>query len=210
MPDHHVDVIDLGLTVGQAIDRGLMTEGFTRKQSLPEWMPERLTDAELEWFIGEERRRGYGKPSHWACRRVELNAMTDPELVAFVEEGLVRHGATAKVVPPAERIDSYAAACLEGELVEKVKNRIAELVSAGRIARKVAREFRDDGLTAVDRDVDVVEWLEDHRAKCWRVATNGTVVGNVAEKADAIDRRIDALITEAWGEGIATNEGDDQ
>ena len=35
MPDHNIKVIDLGLTVPQAIDHGLETEHFTRKVALP-------------------------------------------------------------------------------------------------------------------------------------------------------------------------------
>ena len=35
MPDHNVEVIDLGLTVSQAIEEGLETEEFTRRKRLP-------------------------------------------------------------------------------------------------------------------------------------------------------------------------------
>ena len=60
MPDHNIEVIDLGLTVPQAIEHGLETESFTRKKELP-------TDLELdaaarEWFTGEVIRGEDGEP----------------------------------------------------------------------------------------------------------------------------------------------------
>ena len=35
MPDHNIEIIDLGLTVPQAIEEGLETERFTRKKNCP-------------------------------------------------------------------------------------------------------------------------------------------------------------------------------
>ena len=51
MPDHNIDVIDLGLTVPQAIEHGLETEKFTREGELPADLE--LDDDAHEWFTGE-------------------------------------------------------------------------------------------------------------------------------------------------------------
>ena len=51
MPDHNIDVIDLGLTVPQAIEYGLETEKFTRKKELPADLE--LDEDALEWFTGD-------------------------------------------------------------------------------------------------------------------------------------------------------------
>ena len=61
MPNHNVDVIDLGLTVPQAIEYGLETEKFTRRKALP--VDLELDDDALEWFTGEPIHAGYGKPA---------------------------------------------------------------------------------------------------------------------------------------------------
>ena len=97
MPHHTVDVIDLGLTVPHAIEYELETEKFTRKKELPADL-ELDADA-LEWFTGEPIQAGYGK-RHYECRRCELNAFSSDGLAEFIETGLQRHGATAKLVPP--------------------------------------------------------------------------------------------------------------
>ena len=95
MPDHNIDVIDLGLTVPQAIEYGLETEQFTRRKALPADLE--LDDAALERFTGTPIDAGYGKP-HYECTRCELNAFSADELAEFIEAGLQRHDATTKLV----------------------------------------------------------------------------------------------------------------
>ena len=56
MPDHNIEVIDLGLTVPQAIEHELETERFTRKVDLPADLD--LDEDALEWFTGEPIRAG--------------------------------------------------------------------------------------------------------------------------------------------------------
>jgi hypothetical protein len=100
MPDYQVEVIDLGLTVADALGQAnveegqrviaepLPTEVFTRSQALPRWMRDRLTDQERAWFEGRRLPREPGKPQQWACTRVELNALSAPQLIRFIEAGL--------------------------------------------------------------------------------------------------------------------------
>ena len=59
MPDHDIEIIDLGLTVPQAIEHELETEQFTRKKELPADLE--LDEDALEWFTGEPMQAGYGK-----------------------------------------------------------------------------------------------------------------------------------------------------
>jgi hypothetical protein len=99
MPEHRVDVIDLGLTVPQAIEYGLETETFIRRKALPADLV--LDDDAEEWFTGEEVKSGY------LCKRCELNAFGADELAAFIEAGLEAHGAATKLVPPTNVLDGY-------------------------------------------------------------------------------------------------------
>jgi len=82
MPNHSVDIIDLGLTVPQVIELGLETEKFTRRKELP--VDLELDEDALEWFTGEPIPVGYGK-YHYECRRCELNAFSSDELAEFIE-----------------------------------------------------------------------------------------------------------------------------
>ena len=81
MPGHAVQVIDLGLSLETALDLGLETETFTRRQALPEGLV--LTEREQTYFGGT--RVGH---KQWRCHRVELNALTAPQLIALITQGL--------------------------------------------------------------------------------------------------------------------------
>ena len=92
MPDHNIAVIDLGLTVPQAIAEGLETESFTRRKELPTDLE--LDPAARQWFTGEVIRGEDGEPvlhkgkTQYATTRCELNAFSSDELAEFIEAGL--------------------------------------------------------------------------------------------------------------------------
>ena len=58
------------------------------------------------------------------CQRVELNAMTSPQLVEFVERKLIEHG-IAKVVPADEVIAAHARRLIERTLTKKAIDEMA-------------------------------------------------------------------------------------
>src|SRR5215216_6442836 len=114
MPDYSVDVIDLGLTVTQALARRLEPEEHTRKKEIDGDLVEELLKEEplaLRYFTGNKEyvyKDGKLKPIWTRCRRFELDKMTAPEAVALSEEGLSREGVFGKVVPPAEELPDLA------------------------------------------------------------------------------------------------------
>jgi hypothetical protein len=52
MPNHDIEIVDLGLSVGDAVRLGLGTEVFTREPALSRGPRPRLDDLELVWFSG--------------------------------------------------------------------------------------------------------------------------------------------------------------
>jgi DNA topoisomerase VI subunit B len=200
MPDYSVEVIDLGLTVGDAIDRGLSPEGFTRQKALPGNVE--FTDLELEWFTGtpsaHKTVNGERVPKEWVAQRVELNAFSAPGLIAYIEEGLARHGATGKVIPPQERIDRQAAGDLEQQLIEMVDEEIVKRLHPARIARQLIEE-RGDELVGVDLAA-VEAKLNERTEMSWRGAVDEIVGGKIGyHNADGeITARIGELIGNAW------------
>ena len=81
MPGYQVDVTDIGLSVEDAIGMSLERETFTRKRALPAALDHNAV--EKQWFEGQPQGR-----NGWICQRVELNAMTAPQLVAYIEAAL--------------------------------------------------------------------------------------------------------------------------
>ena len=122
MPGYHVDVIDLGLKLEDALDIGLETEEFTRKKALPKGLE--LTETERRHFEG----RQVGSKS-WICARVELNALSGPELVEYIQRKLEEAGATGKVIPPEEHVEQKERECARDKLRDRVRGRLEEMLS---------------------------------------------------------------------------------
>jgi DNA topoisomerase VI subunit B len=135
MPGHHAQVIDLGLKLGEALEMGLSAENFTRKKALPQGLM--LTDLEREYF------RGRQTPSRsWIARRVELNALTAPDLVAFVERKLQEAGVRGKVIPADDVLPIHAAGIYDDVVGAEVTRELNRLLDVDRIKRTVADELR--------------------------------------------------------------------
>ena len=138
MPDHSIDVIDLGLTVPQAIEHRLETEIFTRLKQLPAELD--LDPDAQEWFGGEPISAGNGR-RQWIGRRCELNAFSSDGLAAFIEDGLHRHGADTKLVPPTLEVAASAhygrRAQVLAEVITELKRRVDVEAVADALAGRV-------------------------------------------------------------------------
>ena len=162
MPDHSIDVIDLGLTVPQAIEYGLETEKFTRKKELPADLE--LDEDAREWFTGTPIHAGYGK-THYECTRCELNAFSSDELAEFIEAGLQRHGATTKLVPPPDVLAEHVQTVRDEALTELVWAEIADMVDIDAVVRQLVADHPD--LADVD-EARVRDTFTDHPTQSWR------------------------------------------
>ena len=125
MPGYSLELVDLGLRFEEGLARGLRPEdGRERKKAIDEKVWATLTEREKQAFTGRcVRTNKQGKCCHWVdCERIELNAFTGPELIAFIEEGLTRHNATRKVVPPRDY--------LQGEMQRRLNAWFSEAIRA--------------------------------------------------------------------------------
>jgi hypothetical protein len=131
------EVIDLGLRLSDAEAMGLQDEAAPdagpNASKLREYgLPER----EIEFLIRRQR-------------RVELNAMTADQVVAWIEGKLGRHGG-GKVVPAAEVLKRHARRVLARRwvtdqialLIGKVEARAARAVLPADLATRVERELQ--------------------------------------------------------------------
>jgi hypothetical protein len=188
MPDHHIDVIDLGLTVPQAIDYGLETELFTRKDDLPAALE--LDPDALEWFIGE-RLHGHRKPQY-ECRRVELNAFSSDGLSEFIEAGLQRHGATTKLVQPADVLTAHVDTVLDQVLTELVAAELGNIVDIDAVVNQLLDSHPD--LVGV-AESHVRGRFTDDPAESWRSAAKHLVNADI-DAADGLTETARALLAE--------------
>lgn len=177
MPYHSVDVIDLGLTVPQAIDFGLETEAFTRRMELPADLE--LDDDALEWFTGEPFQAGYNKV-HYKCTRCELNAFSADELAEYIEAGLQTHGAATKVMPPSDVLAEHAELTRDEILADLV----AQVVDIDGVVHQVVASHPN--LIGVHEE-RVRAGFTDAPAKSWRSVVEGLVLEDINAKIELED-----------------------
>jgi hypothetical protein len=194
MPNHSVEVIDLGLSVADAIERGLTTEQYTRNAELPDWMPERLNEAESEWFDVEPRYLDSGKP-RWDCTRVELNALTAPQLVAFVEEGLAANGADTKIQPPADVVKNSVSSSIADIIGAQVSKTLEETIKVlkDRIVEETESQVTSD---PEHWEGWITEGYSRDRSMTWGTAIHDGVDGELAAALDGVSARTTELLVE--------------
>ncbi len=200
MPHHTVDVVDLGLTVPHAIEYELETEKFTRKKELPADL-ELDADA-LEWFTGEPIQAGYGK-RHYECRRCELNAFSSDGLAEFIETGLQRHGATAKLVPPAYVLTSNVQMDRDEMLTSLVKRELLGIVDIDAVVRQLVTDYPD--LVDVD-EARIRDTFTDNPTLSWRSSARQLVHEDI-EAADGLTESVRQQVAEQLA--ASTDHGDD-
>ena len=184
MPDHNIEVVDLGLTVPQAIEYGLETEKFTRKRELPSELD--LDPAATKWFTGRAVSAGYGK-THYDATRCELNAFSSDGLAAFIEDGLRRHGADTKLIPPQTVLDGWngnsgdVAAVLASRIEKAIAGIIADSVNtlASRLAAEVVADIPGINRAAIQ------EYLDDSPLEPWH---NAAQILSIREVQGAIEQ----------------------
>jgi len=92
------------------------------------------TEEEIEFLAPEDEDE--------ECRRVELNAMTSPQLVAFVERKLDEY-AVAKVVPEDDVIKAHARRLIERTLTEKAIEEMASTIQCRAKKVKLPADLAD-------------------------------------------------------------------
>jgi DNA topoisomerase VI subunit B len=189
MPHHIVNVIDLGLTVPQAIEYGLETENFTRKKELPADLE--LDEEALEWFTGMPIHAGWSKV-HYQCRRCELNAFSSDQLAEFIVTGLQQHGATMKLVPPADVLAANVRSDRDDALHDLVMRELLTMINVDDVVHQLVADRPD----LVDvQEARVRGMLADHPALSWRSSVSGLVRADI-DAADDLPETIRAQLAE--------------
>jgi len=92
MPNHHLDVIDIGLRLEEGLEMGLAVETFSRKRAIPEGIVPQLTDKEKKAFTGmlfQGKDKNGNTYYEWRdCQRIEINAIKVRDRVVYLEKKL--------------------------------------------------------------------------------------------------------------------------
>jgi hypothetical protein len=206
LPGHQLEVVDLGLTVAEAIRlhgtvmggsvQDLEPEWFEREEALPGRIIPRLTDTEREWFTGTPCDwDGMGNPKRWRGLRVELNAFTGPGLVAYAEAALAAHGADGKLVPPAAVIAERLRQQRDQGIADYVRRAVDDLVDIDAITRAVQRAGRRHDRHRLSPGT-VRGRLEDRRELSWRDVADQEAQARLRRSPATSSQLVAALLKE--------------
>jgi hypothetical protein len=162
MPYHNVDVVDIGLTVEDALEMGLEPEPFSRTKGVPRKLRYRLSGAAREYFVDRQE-------------RFELNAiLPDTRRVEYIEDKLKENGVRGKVIPPeaalADRREKMYRAKVEGW----VGDIIDEMLDTDKLKKKMAEEFQER-FKLQGAEAWIKTGFKRDDAQSWRAALNATL-----------------------------------
>jgi len=148
MPDYKVEVKDLGLRVEKVVGlEGVRPEEYVTKQPLSKPLLDSLEEGSLayEFFTGEELEvtENGKKKKAWRRKRIELDSLSAPQVIEYLERALEENGVRGKVIPPDDYLKDDVRSKYEAEVRSEVRRIIDDLVSTERIQKMVTRLFRE-------------------------------------------------------------------
>ncbi len=201
MPNHRIQVFDLGLKLEDAIEAGYQVETFDRQSALAATVIPLLSEYEREKFEGTKAHVGPEKVIWKNCQRVEINAIPIKERVAYLERQLAKiEGLLPKVKPPESELVKTAEeklkAWLEGRVRTAVEARLNIDAIVEEAVKKMGVPFTFNG-NALSGSID--EQYERRPEQSWEEILNR----HVEWRADS--ENINLRITDAINDVIANN-----
>src|SRR5215212_8177227 len=194
MPGYSVDVVDIGLTVEDALEMGLASEPFHRKKDISWELRMRLSDVAKEYLY---QRNGYRKGI--SGRRFELNAiLPDTRRVEYIERKLEENGVSGKVIPPEEKLGELAEEKYRDLSAEWVAKTIDELICSEELGKEIADQFLGEfGLENARRHIEAR--FDKDRSLSWRAALEKSLEEVQAKHADAFKDAVEQKLRERLG-----------
>jgi hypothetical protein len=184
-------VVDLGLTVEDALDMGLASEPFYRKKDISWELRMRLSGVAEEYLY---QRNGYRRGV--SGYRFELNAiLPDTRRIEYIERKLEENGVRGKVIPPDDKLGEMADEKYRALSAGWVADAIDDLISSEEFKEEIADEFAERfGLDEARRYIE--EHFETDRAASWRDALEKKLEDIRGEHADAFKAAVEKKLRE--------------
>jgi hypothetical protein len=200
MPGYSVEVIDIGLTVEDALEMGLESEPFSRKKDISIELWSRLSDLDKQYLY---RGNGY---QGVRGERFELNAiLPDTARIEYIERKLEENGIRGKVIPPEDALTDRREEMYREKVDGWVEDIIAEMLDTDELKKKMADELQERfKLQGAERWIKVGFKRDDTQS--WRDALNATLQAAYTTKhKDALRDAVREYILET----VATEDEQD-
>jgi hypothetical protein len=178
MPGYAVEVVDIGLTVEDALEMDLDSEPFGRKKGLPGMLYGSLSPVAVDYFTRIHE-------------RFELNAiLPDARRIGYIEGKLEENGVRGKVIPPDSALKERCEAMYRERVGGWVDEAISELLQGNELKESIAEELQERfGLGGARGWIE--GGFERDRSKSWRGALGERLEG--LYKAEHEDDLLDAV-----------------
>jgi hypothetical protein len=131
MPYHNVNVVDIGLTVEDALEMGLPAERFNRKADMPWEIAMRLNETEEAHF-------------RHLKQRFEINAiLPDMRRIEYIERKLQENGVRSKLIPPDDALKDLREKMYRDKVEVWTEEIIAQMLKIDELKQKVANAFME-------------------------------------------------------------------
>jgi predicted RNA binding protein with dsRBD fold (UPF0201 family) len=162
MPYHNVNVVDIGLTVEDALEMGLPGERFNRKADMPWEIAMRLNETEEAHF-------------RHLKQRFELNAiLPDTRRIEYIERKLQENGVRPKLVPPDDALKDLREDIYRAKVEAWTEEIIAEMLKIDELKQKVGNAFMERfGLDGAREWIE--KGFEEDRFVSWRGVVDATL-----------------------------------
>jgi hypothetical protein len=193
MPGYAVEIIDLGLFIEDALALGLDPEDFTRKKALQAGL---VLSAEARRAF-EGRRVG---PKSWISQRVELNALSAPQLVAYIERRLQETGVRGKVIPPDVHLTSTARERYRARVATMVQRTIETLLPIDALTARLQDRFSADA-PLHDMRERIERAFATNAAQAWHDVVDSEIRELLHDQWDTIENAVGLGLVEAIEQG---------
>ncbi len=194
MPGYSVEVVDIGLTVEDALGMSLDPEPFSRKKDISRGLLRSLSDVAKEFLY---RPNSYGRGL--SGERFELNAiLPDTSRIEYIERKLEENGVRGKVIPPDDKLTELAEEKYRALNTEWVTKAIDDLISSEEFKKEIADAFVDKfGLDEARHHIE--ERFDKDRALSWRDALEARLEEVRDQHADAFKSAVEKKLRERLG-----------
>jgi hypothetical protein len=193
MPGYAVEIIDLGLFMEDALALGVRPETFTRKKALQTGLI--LSEAARDAFEG----RRVSKKS-WICQRVELNALSAPQLVAYIERRLQETGVRGRLIPPDTYLTSTAREHYRGQVATMVQCTIETLLPIDALTARIQESFSAEA-PLHDMRERIERAFAKNDAQAWHAVLDSEIRDLLHDQWDTIENAVRLGLVEAIEEG---------
>jgi hypothetical protein len=202
MPDHRIEVFDLGLNLLEATETGLQAETFTRKKELSAALVERLTSDELRMLGGRRVQVGESKFQWHGCQRVEINAIPIMERVPYLESQLAAiPELLGKVRPPDAELPMLARSIYEERIHARIHAEIERRINIHAIANRAYDQITHPELDDPNLAQDLEDRLQLLPSDPWRIALAALLRPKMSTiRGDEIRSVVDVAIREELGD----------